>query len=168
MRKLMLLVVLVLSSFSLAACSFGEVNITKERGSDTFHVTVALNEDDFAGMIAESQRADHNRFLQDPVVDLQDGQIKVSGVHEKRDGSGTVDGYMILVPSVQDGRLLLQAVEVNIDGMNASDEQIARFNENLAERLMHRQDNRRGDLEVTAVSVTNDLFTLTFDITPDR
>lgn len=162
MRKMMMVIVLVLGSLPLVACGAGRVEIVRERGSDVFNVTVELNEDDMAQLV-ETALSNRNPLLRDPVVDLQDGQVVVAGTHERRDGNGEVDGRIVIAPTVQDGHLVLTVTEISIDGVDVDDARIQQFNDNLAERIERRLDNRTRELTMTAVSVTDDLLVLMFD-----
>src|SRR5690606_29424572 len=114
MRHVKISLLLVLGSLLLAACGAGRVSVVRERGSDVFNITVELNEDDVAQLVAEALTASANPLLRDPVVDLQNGQIAVTGTHERRDGGGQVNGRITLTASVQDEHLVLQATDINI------------------------------------------------------
>ncbi|MEZ4645652.1 MAG: hypothetical protein R3E31_23450 [Chloroflexota bacterium] len=161
MRKLWM--VFVLGSLLLTACGAGRVQIARERGSDVFNVTVELNEDDIALLVEGALAASANPLLRDPEVDLLDGQIEVTGVHERRDGGGDVNGRMVIVPSVQDGLLVVEVVELSIDGVDVSDTRIEQFNNNLEQRIGNRLEQRNRQISVTGVTVTDDLLILTFD-----
>ncbi|MCB8965815.1 MAG: hypothetical protein H6660_02885 [Ardenticatenaceae bacterium] len=161
MRKLWM--VFVLGSLLLTACGAGRVQIARERGSDVFNVTVELNEDDIAQLVEGALAASANPLLRDPEVDLLDGQIEVTGVHERRDGGGDVNGRMVIVPSVQDGLLVVEVVELSIDGVDVSDTRIEQFNNNLEQRIGNRLEQRNRQISVTGVTVTDDLLILTFD-----
>ena len=163
MHKLKMVLLLVLSGLLLTACSTGRVEIVRERGSDVFNVTVELNEADIAQLVEEALLAGANPLLRDPVVDLQNGQIEVTGMHEKRDGSGEVDGRLVIVPSVQNGQLVVEAVEIDIEGLAVSDDRIEQFNNNLAQRMARHIEQRNRDITMTGVSVTDDLLVLAFD-----
>lgn len=162
MRQLKIGLFLVVGSLLLAACGAGQVEIVRERGSDVFNITVELNEDDVAQLVEEALAANGNPLLRNPVVDLQNGQIEVTGQHERRDGSGLVNGRILLIPSVQDNALMLEATEITLEGVEMSDERIAQFNENLAERISGRAD-RTPNVTLTTVTVTDNLLTLTLD-----
>ena len=161
MRKLWM--VFVLGSLLLTACGAGRVQIARERGSDVFNVTVELNEDDIALLVEGALAASANPLLRDPEVDLLDGQIEVTGVHERRDGGGDVNGRMVIVPSVQDGLLVVEVAELSIDGVDVSDTRIEQFNNNLEQRIGNRLEQRNRQISVTGVTVTDDLLILTFD-----
>lgn len=166
MRHVKISMLLVLGSLLLAACGAGRVSIVRERGSDVFNVTVELNEDDVAQLVADALAASANPLLRDPVADLQNGQIEVTGTHERRDGGGQVNGRIILIPSVQDGHLVLTATEINIEGVDVSDERVAQFNNNLAERISGRAEQRDRNITLTNVTVSDNLLVLTLDATP--
>ena len=165
MRKLMMFL-LVAGSLFLVACGAGRVGIVRERGSDVFNVTVELNEADIAQLVEEALLAGTNPLLRDPVVDLQNGQIDVTGTHQRRDGSGEVNGRIVLVPSVQNGQLVIEAAEINIEGMDISDDRVEQFNNNLAERMARHTEQRNRTITMTNVSVTDELLRLMFDATP--
>lgn len=166
MRHVKLSLLLVVGSLFLAACGAGRVEIIRERGSDVFQVTVELNEDDVAQLVADALTASANPLLRDPVVDLQNGQIEVTGTHERRDGGGSVNGRILLTASVQDEHLVLQATEINLEGMDVSDERIEQFNNNLAERISGQAGQRLSNITLTGVSVSDNLLILTLDATP--
>ena len=167
MRHVKLGLLLAVGSLLLAACGAGRVSVVRERGSDVFNVTVELNEDDVAQLVAEALTASANPLLRDPVVDLQNGQIEVTGTHEQWDGGGQVNGRIILTASVQDEHLVLQATDINIEGVDVSDERIAQFNSNLAERISGRAAQRMPNVTLTGVTVTDNLLVLTLDATRD-
>ncbi len=166
MRHVKLGLLLVVGSLLLAACGAGRVEIIRERGSDVFQVTVELNEGDVAQLVADALTASANPLLRDPVVDLQNGQIEVTGTHERRDGGGSVNGRILLTASVQDEHLVLQATEINLEGVDVSDARIAQFNNNLAERISGRAGQRLSNITLTGVSVSDNLLVLTLDATP--
>ena len=162
MRKLMLVLVLAVSSLALSACGAGRVEIVRERGSDVFNVTVELNEADMAELVAQVQ-SNRDPFLQDVVVDLQAGQIEIAGTIEPENGGGAVNGRIVVVPSVQDGLLVFEVIEVDFEGIDVPQEHIDQFNANLAERIQNRLENRQREITMTGVTVTDDLLVLTFD-----
>lgn len=168
MRHVKISLLLVLGASLLAACGAGRVSVVRERGSDVFNVTVELNEDDVAQLVAEALTASANPLLRDPVVDLQNGQIEVTGTHERRDGSGQVNGRITLTASVQDEHLVLQATDINIEGVDVSDERLAQFNNNLAERISGRAAQRMPNVTLTGVTITDNLLVLTLDATRDN
>ena len=166
MRLVKISLLLLVGSLLLAACGAGRVEIIRERGSDLFNITVELNEDDVTQLVADALAASANPLLRDPVVDLQNGQIEVTGTHERRDGGGQVNGRIILIPSVQDEHVVLAATEINIEGMDVSDERLEQFNNNLAERITGRAGQRTPNITLTGITVSDTLLVLTADATP--
>ncbi|MBE2201553.1 MAG: hypothetical protein IAE79_23275 [Anaerolinea sp.] len=165
MRKVMVVLTMVLGGLLLTACGAGRLEIVRERGSDTFNVTMELNEGDVAQLVESALLAGTNPLLRDPVVDLQDGQIEVTGTHERRDGGGQVNGRLLIIPSVQDGLLVVEVAEMEIEGVAVSDERIEQFNDNLTDRITRRLEQRNRDITITGVSVTDDLLVLTLNVT---
>ena len=165
MRQVKVAILFVLGSLLLVACGAGRVSIVRERGSDVFNITVELNEEDVAQLVEEALVAGGNPLLRDPVVDLQNGQIEVTGQHDRRDGGGQVNGRIILIPSVQDGHLVLTATEINIEGVDLSDGRVDQFNENLAERISGRAAQRDRNITLTGVTISDNLMVLTLDAT---
>lgn len=166
MKQIKVAVLLVMGSLLLAACGAGRVEIVRERGSDLFNVTAELNEDDVAQLVEEALQAGGNPLLRNPVVDLQNGQIEVTGQHTRRDGGGEVNGRILLIPSVQNGSLMLAATEINIQGVDVSDERVAQLNENLAERISRWADQRTRRTTLTGITVSDNLLVLTLEATP--
>src|SRR3990172_5965871 len=85
--KLRMLCVL-LATLALAACNRGTVEV-QGNGDGTATVTVTVTEAEIDAAIADALDVS-NPLLRDPVVDLQPGQIVVSGEHDRRDGGGGV------------------------------------------------------------------------------
>ena len=152
-QRLAFLLILVLS---LSACN-RDVSVSPN-GDGTATVTVSVTESEINTIISNALNNAGNPLLRNPEVDLQNGQIVVSGEHDRRDGSGTVSGTITLNATVSNGQLVVTVTSVDIEGWDASDERIAEFNENLAERLggRARQDNAGATLE--SVTITNDAF----------
>lgn len=164
MRHWLLVLGFILLSLPLVGCGAGRVEIVRDRGSDMFNVMVELNEDEMAQLVAQALSAGANPLLRDPVADFQDGQIEVTGTHQRRDGGGNISGRIVIVPSVQDSVLAIEVTEVDIEGVSVSDERIAQFNERLAARLGSRLDQRPRDITMTGVTVTDTVLTLTFNV----
>lgn len=165
MRNLLIMISLIVSGLALTACGAGRVEITRERGSDVFQIMAELNEADIAGLVEQALDNRNDPLLKDPVVDLQAGQIVVTGTAERRDGGGEVDGRLVIVPSVVDGQLAIEITEVDIDGTDLNDDRIERFNNNLSDRLARRAEQRNRQINFTSVSVTDDLLTLSLEAT---
>ena len=66
---------------------------------------------------------------------------------------------------MQDDHLLLTATEINIEGVDVSDERVAQFNSNLAERISGRAEQRDRNITLTGVTVSDNLMVLTLEAT---
>lgn len=163
MRQLKIGLLLLIGSLFLVACGAGRVEIVRERGSNVFNITVELNENDITQLVEDALQAGSNPLMRDPVVDLQNGQIEVTGMHDRRDGSGQVNGRILLIPSVEDGILMLEAAEIDIEGVAVSDERIEQFNENLAQRISGRADQRTHNITLTGITVSDELLVMTLE-----
>jgi hypothetical protein len=101
-----------------------------------------------------------NPLLRNPSVDLQNGQIVITGEHERRNAAGRVSGTVTLRPVVANGTLSIQVISASIEGFELSDERITQFNGALATALTGRarQENPRAILD--QVTVTADTMTI--------
>lgn len=148
-------ILFLLAALSLAACNFGGVSV--ERNSDgTTDVIVSLTESEVNTLIQAALEQSGNPLLRNPSVDLQPGQIVVSGEHDRSDGGGRVSGTVTMSISVVNGEVQAQVTAVNIEGWDASDARIQEFNRQLAQLLggRARQDNARATL--SGITITND------------
>ena len=68
--------------------------------------------------------------------------------------------------AVQNEHLVLEATEINLEGVDVSDERIEQFNSNLAGRISERAGQRLSNITLTGVSVFDNLLVLTLDATP--
>ena len=141
---------MILVALTLAACNRGTVGV-QGNGDGTATVTVTVTQAEVNAAIADALNVS-NPLLRNPSVDLQPGQIVISGEHDRRDGGGRVSGSVTMTLTVQDGALLAQIVSANIEGLDMSDARIAEFNQRMIERMTNRagRDNR----VVTMQSVT--------------
>lgn len=158
--RLFLLLVLV---FSLAACN-RDVDV-QVNGDGTADISVSVTEVE-VNTVVQNALSGNNPLLRNPSVDLQNGQIVVSGEHDRRDGGGTVAGTVTLSATVSNGELQVQVTSVNIEGWDANDERIQQFNDAIAERLGGRARQNNGNASLQSVSISND--SLTFVIRVSR
>lgn len=157
---MMRMIFLFLLVIPLAACDRA---ISVERNPDgSTDITVTLTESDINSVIQQALNEGGNPLLRDPEVDLQNGQIVVSGEHDRQDGGGRVSGTMTLVMSVSDGRLSVRATAINIEGLDANDQTLQEFNDRLAEAMGQRasRDNRNARLMDVTITQDNLSFTL--------
>lgn len=160
------MMLLFLVAVGLVACnrdSFGAQR-NQEGGLD---ITVSATEAEVNTLIQTALTQSANPLVRNPSVDLQDGQIVISGEHDKRDGSGQrVNGTITVVPSVLDGRLAVQVTSVNIEGWDASDARVQEINQKIEQALQGRAVQDNPNVDLTRVMVSNDNLTFTISTRP--
>lgn len=155
------LIVLVLIVLALAACRRGAIGV-QLNGDGTATVTVTVSEADVNAAIADALNVD-NPLLRDPSVDLQPGQIVISGEHDRRDGGGRISGSLTMTLTVQDGALLAQIVAADIEGIDMSDARIAEFNQRMAERMTTRAGRDNSIVTMQSVTITDSEVQIVFE-----
>jgi hypothetical protein len=161
--KARMLILALLCLVGLAACNRGEVTDVQRDPSGGVDITAQLSETDISDAIADAL-AIENPLLRDPKVDLQPGQIVITGSHDKRDGSGRVDGTMTITLSVDNGAILPQVTQIDIEGIKPSDAQVATINERIAERVAKRADKEGRQITVKSVDVTDTTVVVVFNL----
>lgn len=151
--------VLVALAVILAACGRANVNVQREPGGGV-SVTVTLSEADINAVVAEALDV-ANPLLREPQIDLQSGAIVISGEHELASGQ-RVSGTVTLTLSVQDGGLLAQTTAVNIEGVDLSDERVARLNAQLAAAFQRRAARDNPVITMTSVTITDSQIEFVF------
>jgi hypothetical protein len=144
--------------FGLAACN-RDVNV-EVNGDGTATVSVSVTEAEVNTVVQTALGNRGNPLLRNPVVDLQNGQIVISGEHERRDGNGTVSGTVTLRATVVNSALQLEVTDVDIEGWDANDERIQQFNDRLEELLGGRARQNNGNATLQSVSITDDSLTI--------
>lgn len=132
--------------------------------SCTATLTVEVSEAEIAKAIAEGL-ADSE--LSDLQVDLQDGYIDVRAEKEHPDGSGTDSLTFRLDLGVSDGHLTATISNAQLNGEPIDEEQVALWNERIAERL-ERAARRRPNSTLQAVTITADKLTMSWQVTVQR
>lgn len=163
MKTRMLLLMALLIAL-LAGCNRGEVTDIQRNPEGGADVTVRLTEAEINEAIADALATAVNPLLRNPQVDLQAGQIVVNGEHDRPVGQGTVSGSVTITLTIQDGTLLAQITQANIEGWDASDERIARFNERLANNFSRRANRENSPITFKSVTVTDDAVEVIFNI----
>jgi hypothetical protein len=143
----------------LSACNFS----AERSPSGGLDVTVAVSEADVNTAIRRALDASADPLLRNPSVDLQNGQIVVSGEHDRRDGGGRVSGTVTLTAGVANGALTLQASSLAIDGFEATDARLTEFNQTLAAALNQLAANTRGQITILAVTVNDTEMQIRFN-----
>jgi len=156
-----ILIVLLLCVFGLVGCRRGDVTSVERNPEGGVSITARLTEADVNAAVTEALAQMNNPLLRNPQVDLQNGVIVINGEHERRDGGGTVSGSINVTLSVQNGTLLAQVSNLNIEGVAVSDERLATFNQRLANGFTARANRENRQITVDTVTVTDDAIEIT-------
>ena len=132
--------------------------------SCTATVTVEVSEAEIAKAIADGLADSELSALQ---VNLQDGYIDVRAEKEHPDGSGTDSLVFRLDLGVSDGHLTATISNALLNGAPIDEEQVAVWNERIAERL-ERAARRRPNSTLQAVTITADELTMSWQVTVQR
>jgi len=162
--KTRMLFLALLCLVGLAACRRAEVTDIQQGDSGGVDITAQLTEADLNDAIADAL-AIENPLLRDPNVDLQPGQIVITGTHDKRDGSGSVSGTMTITLSVENGAILTQVTAINVDGIKPSDARVETINQRIAERVAQRANRENRQITVQSVNITDDVVDVAFNVT---
>ena len=152
---------LMLVVLALAACNQGTVNVQRN-GDGTATVTVTVTEAEVNAAISDALNV-NNPLLRNPSVDLQPGQIVISGEHDRRDGGGRVSGSVTMTLSVQNGAMLAQITSANIEGLDMSDARIADFNQRMAERMTAHAGRDNRVVTMQSVTITDNDVQIVFE-----
>lgn len=161
-RLLFLLPILLVA---LIGCRRGEVQEVKRNADGTWDVTMRYTEADFTDMIDAALLASGNPLLRDPQIDLQNGQVVITGEHDKRDGSGDrVSGIMTATVTVQNGALLFQVTSADFQGAPVTQSDIDTFNANAKARMEMRAATEGRVTQMLTVEMTQDYVDITFNV----
>jgi hypothetical protein len=159
--KTYLLIIGLLAALALTACRRGEITSVERNPEGGVTVTARLTEADVNAAINEALEITGNPLLRNPQVDLQNGLIVVSGEHVRRDGNGTVSGSFNVTLTAQNGALLAQVSNLNIEGFDVADERLATFNQRLVNAFTNRANRENRQVTVDSVTITNDAIEIT-------
>ena len=162
--KITMLALLAALALVLAGCNRGEVTDVQRDANGGADVTYKLTESEISDALADALTATGNPLLRNPKVDLQPGQIVISGEHDQRDGTGTVSGNLTMTLTVQDGTLLAQITKADIQGWDANDERIAQFNQRLADNFSKRANRANKQITFKTVTITDNDIELVFNV----
>lgn len=160
------MMLLFLVAVGLVACNRDSFGAQRNQAGG-LDITVSATEAEVNTLIQTALTQSANPLVRNPSVDLQDGQIVISGEHDKRDGSGQrVNGTITVVPSVVDGRLAVQVTSVNIEGWDASDARVQQINQKIEQALQGRAVQDNPNVDLTRVTVNNDNLSFTISTRP--
>ncbi len=158
------ILMLCLVVFGLAACNRGTVSDVQRDPNGGVDATVTLTEQDVNDAVTDALSKQANPLLRSPKVDLQAGQLVITGEHERRDGKGKVNGSVTITIAVQDGTLLPTITKADIEGWDASDARIAEFNQKLADAFNRRANRDNKQITFKSIAITDTDLTFTVNI----
>jgi formylmethanofuran dehydrogenase subunit C len=147
----------------LAACNRDNVTSVERSAEGGVDVTVKLTEQEVNEAITTVLAVSANPLLRNPTVDLQAGQIVVNGEHERRDGQGKVTGSITITVAVQDGLLLPQITQADIEDFDLSDARVAEFNQRLQADFNRRANRDNKQLTFKSVAITDSDLEIVFN-----
>ncbi|NDJ36768.1 MAG: hypothetical protein GYB64_19110, partial [Chloroflexi bacterium] len=157
MRKLSLFLGLIMTAL-LAACSG---NIQFEIDDDYTYITLSFDEEAVSETVSRIVTGGVPPLLQDPVVDLRDGEIVVTGTHVTRRGE-SYPAYLAFTFFVQDDHLSAAVTDFDFGGADVPQERIDRLNERLAESFARGAENRNNpETIITDVTLTSEELSIT-------
>ena len=167
MKKIMLLGLTLM--LAMTACSMGNVGIDRnpEGGVD---IRVTLTESEVNTLITEAiaAAAENGQAIrvQNPTVDLQAGQIVLSGDYEQQNGTGNyVNGSLTLAVTTADGRVTVAVTQANIQGVEANDERLTQIADRINEALNSRASRDNGsNIQLTGVTITDNDMTMVVNV----
>lgn len=162
--KAAILVLCVVVTVALAGCNRDNVSDVQRDPAGGIDATLTLTEQEVNDTVAEALSKQANPLLRNPTIDLQAGQLVINGTHERRDGQGSVSGSITITLTIQNGALLAQITQADIEGWDASDARISEFNQRLTEGFTIRSNRDRGQLTFKAVSITDSELSFTVNV----
>lgn len=163
LHRTILLIALI---FTLVGCN-RSLDI-QPNGDGTATVTVGLNESEINTVITTALNNAENPLLRDPNVDLQVGQIVVSGEHDRQNGSGRVSGSFTLQVSVTNGVIQAQITNVDVEGWDASDERIQEFNDRIASALNGLALRNNPNATLDSITISDDMLEIAITVQTQR
>lgn len=146
----------VVTLLVLSGCVRGEdasIQFDPEGGVD---VTVTLSEREVNTLIADAFSSQANPLLRDPNVDLQSGQLVITGEHDRRDGGGRVSGSITVTIAAVNDDLAITITDVQIEGITLDDARVTGLNQALQDRFLTRLNRDNSGVRVESVMLTDD------------
>ena len=156
------IVLLLVAMVGFAACS--RIDITAERNPNgSIDVTVTVSETEVNLMLSEALAESENTEVRNAIIDLQPGQITISGDVLEDNGSGNfVSATFTARLSVVNERLSAEITNADFAGWSANSAVLADINREIEQALQGRAMRDNPNVTLTALVITdNDLsFTL--------
>ncbi len=138
----------------LTGCNRDNIGVQRNSAGG-IDVTIRLNEAEANTIIQNALNQSPNPLLRNLSVDLQNGQIFISGEHDRRDGQGRVSGNMTIQLNVLNGVVNTQVLALNIEGFNANNETLSQLNSQLQQAFQNRALRDNPAVSIQSVSTTD-------------
>lgn len=145
---------LTLLAVSLVACNRDNFSVqgNSEGGVD---ITITSTESEVNTLLSNAL-AQGNGKVRNASVDLQNGQIVVSGEVERQNGSGEfVPATFTISLSVVNGGLSGQVTQSNVAGWSADDSRITEINQRIEQALQGRALRDNPNINLLSVTITD-------------
>jgi hypothetical protein len=152
-----------------AACNMGNVGI-QQNPAGGIDIQITLTESEVNTLvtqaIAQAEESGRSIRVQNPNVDLQPGQMVISGEYEQQNGTGNfVNGTITLGVTTVDGRVNVVVTSADVNGMQADDERLTEITNRINEVLNSRASRDNGaNIALTAISITDNDMTMTINV----
>lgn len=154
---------LLLLTMGLVACNRDNFS-AKGNPNGGIDITVTATESEINTSLRQVLSQSGSSALRNPSIDLQDGQIAITGEVERQNYSGEyVNAEFVVTISVVDGLLSAQVTYANVEGWAADDTRITEINQRIAQALQGRAVRDNPNVTLTAVTITNDNLTFTLN-----
>ncbi len=160
MMKLRIMLLGIVAVLALAGCRAGQVSLQRD-ASGNIEGALKLTQADINTSIQNILASSTGLRLQNATVDLQPGQIVVTGSYTKKDGS-TANGSLTLTLVAQDGAVLAQITNLNLEGWTVNDPAIQQINEQMTADFQRRAA-RTSNLKVQSVTISDTEVDITFE-----
>ncbi|MGJ3238546.1 MAG: LmeA family phospholipid-binding protein [Anaerolineae bacterium] len=147
-----------LLAIGLTACS-DMINI-QPNADGTATLTINLGETEINTAITTALINSNEPVVRDTNVDLQDGQMVISGEYDRQNGTSTVAGSLTVEVALVNGEVQASITEVNAEGWDTSDERIQNFNQQLSEVLQGLALNNNENATLESVNITDDALSI--------
>jgi len=157
--------ILMVLALSLVACN--RDNFSAQRNPDGgVDITVTATEAEVNTMLSNAlARGEGN--VRNATIDLQSGQIVITGEVQQQDGSGNfVPATLNVGVTVVEGRLAAQVNSINVSGWSADDARLTQINQRIEDALQGRAQRDNPNVNFTSITITD--TNLTFELTAQR
>ena len=154
---------LLLLMMGLVACNQGNFS-AKGNPDGGIDITITATESEINTMLTNALTQSSGAAFRNPSIDLQPGQIAISGEVERQNNSGEyINADIVVSVGVADGVLSAQVTYVNVEGWAADDARITEINQQIEQALQGRAVRDNPNVKLTAITITDDSLKFTLN-----